>query len=208
MSREVTLTSGYEIDLEDQEGFEHLFNAIIGDVTTRLQGSEDFSEGGFGIVHAVCLWELHFVAGQLHHMGSQIDIAMLVDEFGVQWDRVAEKLNSGKSDDDASCEREYCITKILCNRRLQRGNDCEQWILDGEVETGEVKCGIGSLLVVYESNGRFTAQGMVEKEHSLAFSEDQLLSFLETTLENLGIEMDRGGVIRFMSSDYYVDVGY
>ncbi len=91
-SRKVTLTTGYEVDLEDEEGLEHLFNAIIGEVTTRLRDTEEFSEKGFGIVYDVCICELHYLAGQLQHMGSGIRIEKLLDEFGVQWDRVAEKL--------------------------------------------------------------------------------------------------------------------
>jgi len=100
MSRKVTLTTGYDIDLEDEEGLEHLFNAIIGEVTARLKDTEEFSERGFGIVHDVCICELHFVAGQLHHMGSGIDIKMLLDEFGVQWDRVAEELSGDEIQDE------------------------------------------------------------------------------------------------------------
>jgi hypothetical protein len=99
-NRTVTLSTGYEVNLEDKEGLEHLFNAIIGEVTTRLKDTEEFSEKGFSIVRDVCICELHFVAGQLHHMGSSIDIRKLLDEFSVQWDRVAEKLNRDKPDDD------------------------------------------------------------------------------------------------------------
>ena len=97
MSRKVTLTTGYEIDLEDEEGLEHLFNAIIAETTRKIKDEEGFSAREFGIVYDVCICELHFVAGQLYHMGSGINIKKLLDEFCVQWDRVAEKLNSNKT---------------------------------------------------------------------------------------------------------------
>ena len=100
-NRSVTLTTGYEVDLEDEEGLEHLFNAIIGEVTTRFEDTEEFSERGFGIVYDICICELHFVAGQLYQMGSGINIKMLLDEFGVQWDRVAEKLNNNRMEDES-----------------------------------------------------------------------------------------------------------
>ena len=98
MNREVTLTTGYQVNLEDEAGLEHLFHAIIGEVITRLEDTDEFSQKGFGIVYDICLCELHFVAGQLYHMGSQIDIAMLIDEFAVQWDRIAKESRKDKSD--------------------------------------------------------------------------------------------------------------
>ena len=99
MDRKVILTTGYEVDLEDEQGLEHLFNAVFGEVLTRLKDTDEFSEKGFVIIHDVCLCELHFIAGQLYHMQSTIDIKMLLDEFGVQWDRFAEKVNRKKRGD-------------------------------------------------------------------------------------------------------------
>lgn len=212
--RKVTLTTGYEIDLEDEEGLEHLFNAIIGEVTTRLEDTEEFSEKGFCIIFDVCICELHFVAGQLHHMGSGIDIKKLLDEFRVQWNRVAEKLNSDKTDDDNSTvgadsyKSKDCIKQVLCDRRMQRGTDCEYWILDGKNEPGEVINGIGSLIILYDADGRFCAQGIISKEYSLSCTEDDLLQFLEKTLDKFGIDLGSGGTLQFMCSDYYIDVGF
>lgn len=98
LKRIVTLSTGYKIDIENIDGLEHLFNAIIGEVLIRLKNTEEFSERGFGVVYDVCICELHFVAGQLYHIGSSLDIQKLLDEFGVQWDRIAGKLNGGKID--------------------------------------------------------------------------------------------------------------
>ena len=99
-NRILTLSTGYEVDLADTDGLEHLFNAIVRGVITRLKDTEGFSVKGFSIVYDVCICELHYVAGQLHHMGSSIDIRKLLDEFGVQWDRLAEKFNRDKTDDE------------------------------------------------------------------------------------------------------------
>ena len=96
----VILSSGYEVDLEDEEGLEHLFHAIVGEVTARVSDSEEFSERGWRLVCGRCLCELHYVAGQLHRAGSSLDIQKLLDDFGVEWHRLAEKLSSDKDEND------------------------------------------------------------------------------------------------------------
>ena len=48
MNRKVILTTGYEVDLEDEEGLEHLFNAIFGEVLTNLK---DTVNGGVKVTH-------------------------------------------------------------------------------------------------------------------------------------------------------------
>ncbi len=95
--RKVTLSTGYEVDLADEEGLVHLFHAIIGEVTTRLKDTEEFATEGWELIHTICIYELHFVAGQLRHMGSGLNMAKLLDEFGVEWDRVADRLNRDRA---------------------------------------------------------------------------------------------------------------
>lgn len=91
--RKITLTTGYEVNLDNVDGLEHLFNAVFGEVITRLKNTMEFSERGYGLVYDVCICELHFIAGQLHNMQSTIDLNMLLDEFGVHWDMIAKKVN-------------------------------------------------------------------------------------------------------------------
>ena len=199
MSRKVYLTTKYEIDLEDEEGLEHLFNATIGEILERYKNTDEFSKRGFGIVYDMCICELYYVAGQLRHMGSGLDTGMLLDEFKAQWDRVAEKLDSEDS-------KKYII-ELLCNRRMQRGTDCEYWIVDGKNKSGEVINGIGSLIILY-TDGSFIVQGNISKEYSLSCTEDELQQFLEGTLGRFGIDVGSGGTLQFMCNDYDIELSY
>jgi hypothetical protein len=216
MIRNITLTTEYKIDFDDEGGLEYLFNAIIGEDNTKLKDREESSERGLSAVYHNCMCELHYVAGQLHHMGSELNIKKLVDEFGFHWDKVAEKLGrSDMIDDDNSTvptdsydESEDCIEQLFCDRRLQRGTDCEYWILDGKKESGEERKGIGSLVIIYDANGRFVAQGIISKEYSISFTEDDLQQFLKDTLGRFGIDLGAGGTLQFMCSDYYIDIGF
>lgn len=90
--RQIHLTNGALIDLGDEEGFVHLFNAVIGTIVERMEGTKEFNEQGWGLINDVCICELHFVAGQLFRAGSSLDIAFLLDEFRVHWDSLAEQL--------------------------------------------------------------------------------------------------------------------
>ena len=92
----VVLTTEYEVDLAAPDGLEHLFNAMIGETTSRLSGTKEFSQRGWPLVHDACLLEIHYVAGQLKRAGSRkMDIPFLLEQFAVAWDRVAERLNEG-----------------------------------------------------------------------------------------------------------------
>lgn len=91
-SRKVVLTTGYEVDVAQEEGLEHLFSAVLGEVMTRLKETEAVSDRFWATVYDVCICELHYIAGQLLHLGSGMHIGFLLDEFGVQWDRISEKL--------------------------------------------------------------------------------------------------------------------
>lgn len=91
--RRVVLSTGYEVDLDDADGLEHLFNAVFGESFRRLRCSREFGRRGFEVVHDVCICELHYIAGQLHSQGSALDFPFLLDQFGVQWDRLAERIN-------------------------------------------------------------------------------------------------------------------
>lgn len=215
MIRKIAFTTEYEIDFDDEGGLEHLFNAIIGEGNTKLKKREESSKGGFSATYHNCMCELHYVAGQLHHMGSEIGLEKLVDEFGFHWDKVAEKLGDDRTDNDNSTvctdsrsESKDCIEQILCDRRLQRGTDCESWILDGKKESGEVIRGIGSLIIIYDASGKFIAQGIISKEYSLSCTEDTLQQFLKETLGRFGIDLGSGGTLQFMCSDYYIDIGF
>lgn len=217
MIRKITLTTEYEIDFDDGGSLEYLFNAVI-EGNKRLKDRDKSSEGKLSAVYHNCMCELHYVAGQLHHMGSELNIKRLVDEFGFHWDKVAEKLgDSDMSDEDDSTDpippesygkSEDCIEQILCDRRLQRGADCEYWILDGKKESGEGIKGIGSLIIIYDAKERFAAQGIISKEYLLSCSEEYLQHFLEETLSKFGIDLGSGGTLQFMCSNYYIDIGF
>ena len=238
MVRKITLTTEYEIDFDDEGSLEYLFNAIIGEGNTRLKKRDESSEGGLSAVYHNCLCELHYVAGQLHHMGSELDLGKLVNEFGFHWDKIAEKLdtdlakvteelgtdmtkvtenletNTTEEDNNPTVHNDECveskngIKQILCDKRLQRGADCERWILDGKKESGELINDIGSLIILYDVNGRFAAQGMISNEYSLSYTKESLRQFLEQTLGRFGIDLGSGGTLQFMCSDYYIDIGF
>jgi hypothetical protein len=89
----VVLSTGYEVELADPDGLEHLFNAIIGEVIHRFKDTDEFAKQGWALIHNICICELHYVAGQLRARGSGIDIDKLMDEFNVQWDRIAGDFN-------------------------------------------------------------------------------------------------------------------
>ena len=217
MIRKITLTTEYEIDFDDEGSLEYLFNTIIGG-STRLKDRDESSGGRISAVYHNCMCELHYVAGQLRHMGSELNIVRLVDEFGFHWDKVAEKLGeSDMSIDENSTvpvptesysEPEDRIEQILCDRRLQRGTDCEYWILDGKKESGEEIEGIGSLIIIYDAKGKFVAQGIISKEYSLSCTKENLQHFLEEILSKFGIDLGSGGTLQFMCGDFYIDIGY
>ncbi len=92
--RKVILTTGYEVVLEDEDALEHLFNAIVGEVISQVRGSDEFAEQGFQLVYDRCRAELYYVVGQLNQLRSYIDISVLVEEFNVQWDRIAAKISN------------------------------------------------------------------------------------------------------------------
>jgi len=86
----VFLTTDYEVELASEDGFEHLFNAVVGEVLTYHRSdtrSTDWNE----ILHG-CACELHFVAGQLRHARSAISLGLLMDEFSAHWDMLRGKL--------------------------------------------------------------------------------------------------------------------
>ena len=92
----VLLTTGYEVELHEEEGLQHLYQACFGEVLERSGDTDEFRERTFGLVYDVCLVELHYVAGQLKQAGSSIDIHLLLDEFGVFWNSIAAKLNDSE----------------------------------------------------------------------------------------------------------------
>lgn len=90
--RIVELSTGYEVSLSEADGLEHLFNAIFGETLSRLKDTAAFKEQGPALLYDVCICELHFIAGQLRLMHSTINVPFLIEQFGVQWDRIARNL--------------------------------------------------------------------------------------------------------------------
>ncbi len=76
------LTTGEQVVLEDETTPESLFKAIGKVVAKQVKGIDDSSLTGLAVAAELCLMELYFIAGQLHHMGSDIDYKMLLDAFG------------------------------------------------------------------------------------------------------------------------------
>jgi len=93
----VHLTTGYKVKLNEPDGIHHLFNAVFGEVATRLNatGALDDLRGAhiFGRIYDACICELHYVAGQLKHAQHEIPLATLLDEFAAHWDMLAEEFN-------------------------------------------------------------------------------------------------------------------
>ena len=77
--------------MADEEGFEHLFNAIIGEVVSRMKFTKEFRSRDWGSIYEQCICELHYVGGQILKMNGGIKMPFLLDEFGVQWVDVAKK---------------------------------------------------------------------------------------------------------------------
>lgn len=80
----VQLSSGHEVELEDQEGLERLFEAIAQHSSavmkeTPLAVERGLREAAFDF----CCRELHYVAGQLKHARTSITLELLLEEFGV-----------------------------------------------------------------------------------------------------------------------------
>lgn len=100
VTRLVRLTTGYEVDVAEEDGLGHLFNAAFGESLHRVQegmeGVPKTKEEFFGAVYDLAILELHFVAGQLLEAGSGIELHTLLDEFGVHWDYLAERINGSR----------------------------------------------------------------------------------------------------------------
>lgn len=89
-ARSVSLSTGYEVDLADREDFNHLFNAVLGEVMNRLKAAGVPIE--LHDVHDVGICELHYVAGRLHQAGQDVDLALLLDAFETHWRGHMQKL--------------------------------------------------------------------------------------------------------------------
>jgi hypothetical protein len=115
----VRLTTEYEVDLAEENGLEHLYNAAICESMRRVRlndpPKDDHGDaeglGAFQLVYDLATLEVHYVAGQLLEKGSSIGIARLMHELPAHWDRLAEWINrkmaenSDVEDDDASDEQ-------------------------------------------------------------------------------------------------------
>ncbi|MBK8099825.1 MAG: hypothetical protein IPK26_22195 [Planctomycetes bacterium] len=88
----VHLTTGYDVEIHEPDGLQHLYQAIFGEVLERLgPGTE---RGQFWEqVHIVCICELHYVAGQLHHQKSALTINDLLTHFQSFWNDVGERIH-------------------------------------------------------------------------------------------------------------------
>lgn len=85
----VYLTNEYEVELQEEEGLTHLFNAVLGESLQRVEksGEQEYSSD----VQHLCLSELHYIAGQLKERGSGLTLPFLVDEFSVHWEMAWER---------------------------------------------------------------------------------------------------------------------
>jgi len=92
-ARTVELSTGYHVQLDEEEGLEHLFNAVFGEVMSQANESGLTAERGVEAVYDLCLVELFFVAGQLKRIGSAMDVRFLLDEFEVHWNQIVKQVN-------------------------------------------------------------------------------------------------------------------
>ena len=94
----VFLTTGYEVDVAEANGLEHLFNAVLGETLTRAKDAEGTQGTVWGAIFEVCIRELYYAAGQLRQIGNrQMTCHYLEEQFGAYWDRTRERLESEPS---------------------------------------------------------------------------------------------------------------
>lgn len=109
-----------------------------------------------------------------------------------------------KRHDDSGVE----LCELACERRLYRGNNSECWVIDGTSIEGQKVLGVGNFMLVHTDHGSFIAQGLVARQHVVLWSDDELARFLESTLDRLGIGLDSGGSLEFMTGKHYIDLCY
>src|SRR5688572_15134052 len=92
----VKLRFGYEVNLAEPNGLDHLFNAVFGE-TFRVGKELDLLDKiGMAGVWRECNIELAFISGQLLAKGSAMTLARLTEWFGVHWDSIMERCKKAK----------------------------------------------------------------------------------------------------------------
>ncbi len=91
VQRTVALSTGYEVDLAEKRGLDHLWRAVTGESIERVRGSDAAKKRGWLAVLDQVFCELHFVAGQLLAHREPLTIADLIDGYGPFWDRLHKK---------------------------------------------------------------------------------------------------------------------
>ena len=77
LHRQIVLSSGYEIDLDEENGLEHLFNAVFGESLGRAKQTEEFSSKGFSLIYDICISPLMSIYS-LHRWYLAIATSLLV----------------------------------------------------------------------------------------------------------------------------------
>ncbi len=97
--RVVTLTTGYELAVDDLNDLQHLLQAAFGESLHRLAGGAETSRHGFAAVADASIREVVYVAGQLRRMGELVDLDELIEAFWLFWDQVSERMDDEDDDD-------------------------------------------------------------------------------------------------------------
>lgn len=98
ISRIVELRYGHTVDLAEVNGLDHLFGAIIGETMrmVRLVRKNTNHHTTPAEIYSECLFEVHYIAGQLRAMRSSLTLDLLMSEFPAHWDSLADRVNSSK----------------------------------------------------------------------------------------------------------------
>lgn len=101
----VKLRFGYEVNLAEPNGLNHLFNAIFGE-TFRIGKELDLLHKiGMEGVWRECQMELNYIAGQLEAKGSSMNLDRLTDWFGAHWDQIAERFKNAEPENPSKDQR-------------------------------------------------------------------------------------------------------
>jgi hypothetical protein len=96
-SKSIELTNGVEVDLAEENGLQLLYHTVFGECFRVLRNTPPFRRNGFLTIYISCIHELYYIAGQLLHLRSDLDIARLESEFMTFWDDMRREIISGIS---------------------------------------------------------------------------------------------------------------
>jgi len=84
----VVLTTGYQVDLADPTGLDHLMCAVFLETLTRIAPIPDGLTEFSPTLKEECIRELFYVAGQLRESEAhRMDYKFLCEQFAVRWNR-------------------------------------------------------------------------------------------------------------------------